>query len=199
MRRFITWQRNRDFLRELQIVVWIGLVILALIVILEAIDLLTGGPVTTTVPVSADDLPPLGLSRPGLTVEPPTEITVVIDNPTPRQRLLHALAQAPSALLFLTVLALLARIIHHARKTHPFTARTVNGLRWMGLVLFAGLTAAAVEGWARLLLSESVLIDHWSATMQLPLAWLFGGLLCFAVAEVVQRGVLMREELAAVI
>jgi hypothetical protein len=75
----------------------------------------------------------------------------------------------------------------------------VRNLRVIGLLLLLGLSTTIREGWAHGILTATVSPYRWSVTAQLPLAWLFGGFLCFAIAEMVNRGRIMRDELASVI
>ena len=128
-----------------------------------------------------------------------SEVGVEISSPTGRQRLLYALTQAPTTIVLLVVLAMLAALLRRARQTDPFTPQTVRSLRLMGVALAAGVLAVAVEGAARLLLSETVTPDRIAADMGIPFVWLLGGFVCFAIAEVINRGCAMRDELATVI
>ncbi|HCT80502.1 MAG TPA: hypothetical protein DGG94_22010 [Micromonosporaceae bacterium] len=196
MRRFLAWQRERDFLKELYVFVLIALAGTAVATAIGLFDLVTGAPIHTPLFLETQIEPPLPA---GVTADIVSEVGVEIAKPTERQRLLYGLTQAPTALLLLVVFGLLARTLHRARRSDPFTSHTVRSLRWIGLALLAGLTAGAVEGWARLALTETISPDRWGATVDLRLAWLFGGFLCFAIAEIVKRGCDMRDELNAVI
>lgn len=199
MRRFLAWQQSRDFLKELQVLVLLGLAGVLFVIGFGIADLLTGGPIVTHLLVEPTEVTPASALPSGVTAYPIDELTVEIAHPTARQRVMHWLTQGPTAVIAVIFLALLARIIHRARRSDPFTARTVRGLRWLGVVLWLGVIAVPVEAWAQSLLSQTINPDRLAASFDLPLVWLFGGFLCFAVAEVVQRGRTLREELETVI
>jgi hypothetical protein len=101
--------------------------------------------------------------------------------------------------LLLVALGLLTLLLHRARRNGPFTKQTVNGLRWIGVTLWAGMIAAMIEGWAQVALSETLNPEAWVYSLQFPFGWLFGGFVCFTVAEMVHRGRTLRDELATVI
>jgi len=186
----------REHLKALQVLVLIGLAGVALATAAGVWELIVAAPIHTTVFVDATD--PIGLPA-GIQADEVSEIDVEISSPTGRQRLLYGLTQAPTALLLLVVLAMLATLLQRARRTDPFTQKTVRSLRLMGVALAAGVVAVVVEGAARLLLSETVRTNSFSAVMEVPFAWLLGAFVCFTIAEVINRGRVMRDELAAVI
>ena len=179
-------RKPRDFLKELEVLSVVGLAATAIGVALGVAHLLSGNPISYEAPAAAAD-------------HPFTMVIVQIDEPSAEQRLLFGLSQAPTPLLLVAVLALLVYTLHRARRTDPFTPQTVRNLRLMGLVLLLGLSTNVVQGWALGALSATVTPDRWSATASVPLGWLFGGFVCFAIAEVVNRGRVMRDELASVI
>ena len=159
-------------------------------------ELIAAAPIHTTVFFYASY--PAGLPA-GIKADEVSEIDVEISSPTGRQRLLYGLTQAPTTFLLLVVLAMLATLLQRARRTDPFTPQTVRSLRLIGVALAAGVVAVVVEGAARLLLSETVRTNSFAAVMEVPFVWLLGGFVCFAVAEVINRGRVMRDELATVI
>lgn len=188
--------RRSNMLRELQILVLAAIGIVAIGVALWVVELIGGDPIHTTISVPSRisvDLPP------GVRPDASNELNVEVVAPTTRQRVLFGLTLAPTALVLLIALLLLARTLQRARNTDPFTRQTVTGLRWIGVALCAGVPATFAEGWAQLALSSTITSDPWSATIPLPFAWVLGGFVCFAVAEIVRRGSSLREELATVI
>ncbi|GIH08940.1 hypothetical protein Rhe02_70070 [Rhizocola hellebori] len=158
-------------------------------------QLIVAAPIHTTVFVDADAAWPVE----GVSADQSGEVGVEIRSPTGRQRLLYGLTKAPTAFLLLAVLAMLAALLRRARRTDPFTPHTVRSLRLMGAALATGVVAVAVQGAAQLLLSETITPKRIAAVMDVPFGWLLGGFVCFAIAEVINRGCAMRDELATVI
>jgi hypothetical protein len=179
-------QKHRDFLKELEILATVGLAAIVVGTAFGVARLITGAPISIDLPATPAD-------------HPFTTVNVEIAHPSAWQRVLFGLTQAPTAVLLIAVFALLVRTLHRARTIDPFTPQTIRNLRWMGLVLLLGLSTTFLEGWAQAALSATVRPERWGLTVQLPIAWLFGGLLCFAIAELVNRGRIMRDELASVI
>jgi hypothetical protein len=186
----------REHLKALHVLVLVGLVGVALATAAGVWDLIAGGPIHTTVFVDAANA--VGLPE-DVKADEVSEVGVEISSPTYRQRLLYALTQAPTTILFLVVLAMLAALLRRARRADPFAPQTVRSLRLIGAALATGVVAVIVEGGAQLLLSETVTPDRFEAVMEVPYLWLLGGFVCFAIAEVINRGCAMRDELATVI
>jgi hypothetical protein len=186
----------REHLKAFHVLVLVGLVGVATATTAGIWQLAVAAPIHTTVFV--DSATEVGLP-PGIEADEVSEVGVEISSPTGRQRLLYALTQAPTTILLLIVLSMLAALLRRARRTDPFTPQTVRSLRLIGVTLATGVVAVAVEGAARLLLSETVSPDRIAAEIGVPFVWLLGGVLSFAVAEVINRGCAMRDELATVI
>jgi hypothetical protein len=191
-----------DWLRELQ-----GLSLCGLVVVGAGLAVVVGlaitGPLDTSVPadqaIAADALTEL---RPGVTLNSRGMVDVSIRHPSPGQAALGILAVAPTALVVLAMFAILLGVIRHARRHNPFTAATVLRLRWLGVVvMIGGALAWAVEFAASFALVATVSQSGAGGTLTLiePMMWLVIGFGYLTVAEVVNRGRAMRDELADVI
>src|SRR5262245_1235535 len=178
--------KQRDFLIGLEITAIVGLIAVVAGSAFGVAGLISGAPISLDLPTAPAD-------------HPFTMMNVEIAHPSAQQRVLFGLTQAPTAVLLIAVFALLARTMYRARTVDPFTPQTVRNLRWIGLVLLLGMSAAFVQGWAQGELSATIRPEHWSLTVQLPIAWIFGAFVCFAFAEMVNRGRIMRDELSSVI
>ncbi|MET8776974.1 DUF2975 domain-containing protein [Nocardia sp. NPDC004654] len=99
----------------------------------------------------------------------------------------------------LAALALLALVLYRARRSDPFTPRTVAGLRLIGAVLLAGMIGALLEGAAELVLDRTVDSARTAGGFEVAIGWPLAGLGCFVVAEILARGTRMRDDLATVI
>ncbi|MBP0450985.1 DUF2975 domain-containing protein [Kitasatospora sp. RG8] len=136
----------------------------------------------------------------GAAIAPESVVEAHITDPSLHQRIAELLTTLPTLLLLAGVLALLLRIVRRARRGDPFTAATVQGLRVLGLLTALGGSAAgAAESLAALDLSSTVTPGAAFAVWEVPAGWLLAGIGFLAVAEVLRRGVTMRDELAAVI
>lgn len=187
-----------DYLKGLQTLTIIVCVLLGIGTVIGMVDLLTGDDIVTKILIVEESLPST-LFPPGISPAAPGEIDVNVVAPTVEQRVLYGLTQAPTAILLLVALITLAFVLNRARRDGPFTKRTVRGLRWIGLTLTGGLLAAVVEAWAQVALTSTITPDTWAYSVSLPFGWLFGGFVCFAVAEMVSRGTTLRDELETVI
>jgi hypothetical protein len=189
---------RRDLLVVFQFLAFLGWAFALLTVVSSGYSLMRGDPIQIAVlgTPPGDDW---AGREPGVHALGPGDMLVSIEAPTVHQRWLWTLAMAPTVLLLLITLVLLNIVLHRARHQGPFTTRTVHLLRWMGVVLWAGIIAAVIEDRARSALSGLVADTSWSGSMQPPVSWLFGGFICFAVAEVVRRGIALRTELETVI
>jgi hypothetical protein len=143
---------------------------------------------------------PVGLTGGGQ-LDSPVETSVVVDYPSPWQFALWVLIRLPSIAVYLTFFVLLYRLVRRARAEGPFTTAAADRLRRLGGVLVVtALVAAALEGVARGLLAATVTSRH-----TFVLSWDFpgyagiGGVGLIAVAEVVRRGVLLREDVEGTI
>ncbi|WP_166385025.1 hypothetical protein [Catellatospora methionotrophica] len=98
----------------------------------------------------------------------------------------------------MTALILINITVHRARHRGPFTAGTVTLLRLTAVVLLTGAAADLVAENARIALSER-LGGGSTNLLGYPVGWVFGAFICFVVAEMIKRGVLLSRELEAVI
>lgn len=120
--------------------------------------------------------------------------------PTGKQIMLYAATELPTVIVVLTVLWLLFHLLGRARKADPFTLATVRGLRRLALVVIVGGSLAGViEVFAQMELSATIPPGTSEGVWSVPLLWIVLGAGFLAVAELVARGVAMREELEKVI
>jgi hypothetical protein len=162
--------RRPDWLREMQAVLILGLVV-------------TAGSALAAI---------AGATDPSLTV-PGTDL--VFGAPTLGQRLLWTATSLPTVLVIAAILVLLLRIVREARRTDPFTPVTVRRLRTLALVAIVGGYAASFGQ----ILATWLLTDGARATGSLPASWVLVGFGVLAVSEVVGRGCALRAELETVI
>ena len=138
--------------------------------------------------------------RAGAAVAVEQDVTVTVTDPTLEQRAAWVLTALPTFAVVVALLALLLRIVWHARRGDPFTPATVRRLRVLAVVALAGgYLAAVVELVASMHLSSTVTTDGVIGFSQLSAHWLLAGFGLFAVAEVVNRGYAMRSELETVV
>jgi hypothetical protein len=125
---------------------------------------------------------------------------IEVPEPTGKQIALYAATGLPTVVVVLTVLWLLFRLLSQARKADPFTPATVRGLRRLALVVIAGGSLAGlIEVFAQMELSATIPPGSSEGVWSVPLLWILLGAGFLAVAELVARGVAMREELDRVI
>jgi hypothetical protein len=191
--------RRPNWLRELQIVIIVGLVLLGLGFTMTVIGILTGKP---DVENTAQPEPIL-LALQGDQPQPFTVrlIEPKFMEPTAPQIGWYLASTLPSLLALVMILLLLLRVVHRARNTDPFTTSTVRDLRWIAAItLVGGVLSSFAEALANFALSSSISSSSPATTvLTLPTVWIFGGFVCFAFAEVVKRGCVLRDELAEVI
>lgn len=191
-----------DWLRELHVLLICGLVVVA-----AGLAIVTGlavsGPLAASVPVdhaiAADALTGM---RPGVALDSHSMVEVSVRNPSPWQATLGILAVAPTGLVVLAMFAILLGVVRHARRHDPFTTATVLRLRWLGVVVMVGGALAwAMEFAASFALAATVSRSGAGGTLTLiePMMWVVIGFGYLAVAEVINRGRAMRDELADVI
>ncbi|MFB7475069.1 DUF2975 domain-containing protein [Kitasatospora sp. NPDC056184] len=136
----------------------------------------------------------------GAAITPESVVDVHVADPSVHQRIAELLTSLPTLVVLAAVLALLLHIVREARRGDPFAAHTVQDLRALGLVTaLAGSGAVVVESLAALDLSSTLTPGAGFAVWELPVGWLLAGVGFLAIAEVLRRGVAMRDELAAVI
>ncbi|MBL1075963.1 DUF2975 domain-containing protein [Nocardia sp. 2] len=198
MRRFTKWDTTGDYLRQLQIVVWLALAAVLIGVVTGLVRAFAEATVPADLPIDPAAYP--GASLPaGTSASSTGQIGVDIGSPTAWQRVLHVLTWFPTASVLLAALAALAVVLHRARRTDPFTPRIAGGLRVIGAVLLAGMIGALVEGGAELVLDRTVDSSRTAGGFEVAVGWPLAGLGCFVVAEILARGTRMRDDLATVI
>jgi hypothetical protein len=137
----------------------------------------------------------------GSRLDSPLETSVILDYPSPWQFTLWVLLRLPSLLVYLTFFVLLHRLVRRARGEGPFTTAVAGRLRLLGgVLLVAAPAAAALEGVAKALLAATVTTRHeFTPGWDFPGYAVIGGAGLIAVAEIVRRGVLLREDVEATI
>jgi hypothetical protein len=160
-----------------------------------------GGGITARVPVSAlDGSAPSGLTPVGLTPVDGATVEVRVADPTAAQLGLYWLARLPVGLAGLAVVGYVAVLLRRARRHDPFTPAMVRGLRGLAaLTVAGGVLGTALAAVGELALAMNVTGDEAAAVLPIPVAWLLAGFGFQAVAEIVNRGVAMRDELAGVV
>lgn len=164
----------------------------ALLVVDVVAGLAGSGDVTARVPVSAAsvDLPLVD----GATVE------VLVADPTAAQLGLYWLARLPVPLAGLAVVGYVAVLLRRARRSDPFTPAMVRGLRGLAaLTVAGGVLGTALAAVGEFALAMNVTGDEAAASFPVPVVWLLAGFGFQAVAEIVHRGVALRDELAGVV
>jgi hypothetical protein len=138
----------------------------------------------------------------GAALDPAGDVTVVVADPTTGQATLAVLSWLPTALVAVTMLALLFRAVRGAMRSGPFTSAVVRRLRLLGVVVVVGGPVA----WLTQFVAQFALVDTVSAAgaaahldLSTPLLWLLVGVGYLAVAEVARYGLAMRTELEEVI
>jgi hypothetical protein len=162
--------RRPDWLREMQGVLILGLVV-------------TAGSALAV--VANADAPTLAVAGTAHTVA----------DPTPGQRLLWIATSLPTPVVIAAILVQLLRIVRAARRSDPFTPATVQRLRVLAVVAIAGGYAASFLQ----ILASAALSSGTVAAGSLPASWLLTGFGALAAAEVVNRGCALRAELESVI
>lgn len=193
--------RRPDWLKELQAVLVVGLVIVGgLAVFGVGARAAVGGSLPLQLPASAvTGTVDIGL-REGVAIEAVQEVTVSIADPTAPQRIVWSLTTLPTHLVVAALLVLLLQIVRRARHSDPFTRDTVRRLRILAVVALAGgYLGFLVELISSMYLSSTVTTEGYLGLAQLQLHWILIGFGLFAVAEVVNRGCAMRAELETVV
>ena len=194
--------RKADWLSEMQAALMLGTGAAGVAITVVVWDVVTGAPVVSRVPAEA--IAAMSGSSAGLTggamVAADSMVEVRIAEPSTAQVIAHALTMLPGLLVVLVMLAMLARIVRAARRADPFTGQTIRRLRVLAIsILIGGVLASVVETIAEFNLSSSVTAGSISAQWALPGQWLLLGFGFLAVAEVINRGAMMRAELDTVI
>jgi len=191
--------RRPDWLKELQTVLILGLVVVGGLGVFGAAAAVSDS-LQLELPASAvSGTVDYGL-REGAAIAAEQDVTVTVADPNPQQRVLWALTALPSYAVVAGLLVLLLRIVWHARRGDPFTPATVRRLRVLAVVtLVGGYLGFLIELFAAMHLSSTVITDGVVGFSQLPVHWFLIGFGLFAVAEVIKRGNAMRAELETVV
>jgi Protein of unknown function (DUF2975) len=191
--------RRPDWLKELQAVLILGLVVVGGLGAVGAAAA-AGDSLQLELPASAvSGTVDYGL-RAGAAVVAEQDVIVTVTDPSLRQRVVWVLTALPTYAVIVALLVLLLRIVWRARRDEPFTMATARGLRVLALVTLAGgYLGSLVELVAAMHLSSTVTTDGVVGFSQLPLHWFLIGVGLFAVAEVIKRGHAMRAELETVV
>ena len=191
-----------DWLRELQGLLVVGLALGATGMILMIV-MAVRGPVLVSVRTGhVVDASTLHGSTGGAQLDQDGNIDLTVADPTGHQALLSVLTVLPTGLVLLTMLIGLYRVIRDARRLDPFTEMTVRRLRHLGaVIIIGGLLAWIGEFIAQVALTSTVAKAEWGGTLSLakPLIWLSVAFGYLAVAEIINRGRVMRAELEQVI
>lgn len=135
----------------------------------------------------------------GPALEADALIAVRVEDPSTAQTIWSALRDAPIFVVVLAILAILLVMVRDARRTDPFTERTVRRLRWLGAwAIVGGSVVSLLESFAMAQLSHSV-TDGAVAVWELPGLWFAVGSGFLALSAVINKGRAMRTELDEVI
>lgn len=192
--------RRPDWLKELQALLLLALVVVAVIGTFGMRGVVQGG----ELPVEARATDVSGTLdhqlRGGVSLADVQYLAVTVTEPSLAQRITWVLQSAPTYAVVLALLALLLRTVWLARRDDPFTAATVRRLRVLAVVALAGgWLGFMVETIAEMHLSSTVFTNGVAVSVQPPLYWFPIGFGLLAVAEVVRRGCALREDLAGVV
>jgi preprotein translocase subunit Sss1 len=189
--------RRPDWLKELQAVLVVGLVVLGGLGVFGIVAV-GGGSLRLELPASAVSGTFDHELREGAAVAAEQDVMVTVADPSLEQRAVWVLTTLPTYAVVVALMALLLRVVWLARRDDPFTFATVRRLRVLAVIALAGYVGFLVELVAATYLSSTV-IDGVAGYSQFPLHWLLVGFGLFAVAEVIKRGCAMRAELETVV
>lgn len=189
---------RRNWLRELQSLVALGGIAAGFWVVLGLVLLSTrhvvcldvvGVPATVTVPGLRDG------------AAPGSAVRICDDAPSWAQVWLDGLVALPAYALLAVGSILLWRLLRDVRRRDPFTVDAVRRLRRLAWLALGGGAAVTVVGTlAAAALAGSLVRDGLAADDPgFPWMWFGLGVGLGAVAEIVHRGVSLRDELDAVI
>ncbi|MEV4517606.1 DUF2975 domain-containing protein [Dactylosporangium sp. NPDC049525] len=201
MRWILTRWRRRDYLTELQSLLYAALGVSAVVAVINVWAMVTREPITVAVGAGVTVRPDAvtGL-LPGVRLDPGSDVQVLVDHPSAGQVAWHAAQSLPWFVLAVFTLVMLLLVVRAARRGDPFAAANVRRLRLVGWVLFLGsLLAFYAELWAGLALSTTVVADPPNTGADVPLVWCFCGFGFLALAEIINRGRALQAELAEVI
>lgn len=195
--------RRADWLRELDGLLRIAVMVCIVLGIANVIAAFTGRPFDVGIP-GQDVLRTDALTnvRPDVTLDPSADISLRPGHPSGTQLILVTLSTLPTYVLTTIAVLLLWRLVSVARHTDPFTDATARRLRTLGwLLVIGGPTSVAVQFVARFALSYTVTTIGPQATLNLGTlaTWFLAGFGMLAISEVVRRGTALRTELDEVV
>jgi hypothetical protein len=196
-------QRLGAWLRRLRATAtFVFIVASCLAVAVLVIAFIPGSPVTHPLPADAlSGLDRIGGLMPGVRVDPSGRLAFRIADPSLAQRLLHLATMLPGLLLAGEVARRMARLLRNAQDRDPFTRGTVRDLTTTARITAAGgllvWVISTAAGWAL----SATMLDAGAAAGSggSPLAWFAVALIFAAFAQLISRGVAMREDLDTVI
>lgn len=175
---------------------------LCLAVALLVIAFVPGSPVTLALPTAELS----GTARLDgivnrVVLDPAGEIVFKVTDASLGQRMLHLATVFPGLLLVAEVARRMRKLLQVAQSSDPFTAWTATELMLLAkITALGGLGVWAVSNVAKWALSATMLESGAAvAPHDSPLGWLAVGLIFAAFAQLIARGVAMRDELDTVI
>jgi Protein of unknown function (DUF2975) len=196
-RRLDRWLRR---LRGTATFVYIAALCVA--VALLALGFIPRSPVTLELPTALlSGLDGVGGIVRGIVVDPAGKVVFKVTDPSLAQRMLYLATTLPGVLVVAEVARRMANVLRSAQDVDPFTTRTARELTVVAkITAFGGLGAWALSSVAKWILSTTML-DSGAAIdpHQSPFGWLAVGLIFAAFAQLIARGVAMRDELDTVI
>ena len=131
-------------------------------------------------------------------------VTLDVADPTTKQKLLSFGTAAVLGVLLALGLWLLRRVAGSVRAGDPFSRANVRRLRGLGYLLVGGAPlAAAIDDWLRFQLVNTLPNDRYGDAMapnfSLPVDVMLAGVGAFVLAEVVDYGFRLREDVEATV
>jgi hypothetical protein len=151
--------------------------------------------------------PPLAHMRPGTYAGTGAQVMLCANQPTPGQRALVSLTEAPTVILYLAILVLLWQLLRTIRKAGPFATLVAGQLRSLAWFILAGsLAVAAGESVAQSAFASTVVTDSVPAVAN-AISNVLDGLLLpvlvacglLTLARVIRVGTQMSDDLAGTV
>ncbi|MGI5186060.1 DUF2975 domain-containing protein [Dactylosporangium sp. CA-152071] len=201
MKRLLARLRRPDYLGELRTLLFVALGVCAVVAVVNVWAMVARDPISVVAGAGVV-VPPDAVTglRPGVRLDPDTELHVLVDHPSVAQVGWHAAQSLPWFAIVVFALVMLLLVVRAARRGDPFAAANVRRLRAVGwVVLLGSLAAFELELLAGFQLSATVVAEPPSTGADLPLGWCLCGAGFLALAEIIQRGRALQAELAEVI
>ncbi|WP_432983404.1 DUF2975 domain-containing protein [Dactylosporangium sp. CA-233914] len=189
--------RKPDWFQELETALVAGMVLVGAAGPVVALAFGTESPLPVRVPADLVDA-----SAGSAAIDPDGMVDILVEHPGIGQLTLGVLTFLPTLAVVFTLLTVLWRIVRRIRRGGPFDERIVRGVRILGWIAgVGGLVAGFVEAFAEAALSMTVTDGFGFGLPLIPglLGWVLVGIGCFALAEILRRGMVMRAELDTVI